>query len=678
MLQRLKKYIKCTKYYQNKCSDIYFSKKEKRFESLPVEEKADEKYISYLKRSGKVFQFIDIIEHIHITLKQESRFQSWIDTGIYAHSFGILPHNTSPNYSIILDYSITDLIKKSQKYNNVVAKNNVQLLLAIESYIERILHEFDEKLQRKDSSQLRVSRTYFKRMIDYKAESLEEALQRIVFWSDLFWQSGHLLMGLGRLDKILERFKLPQDQQEAKDMIADFYEEMHRYYAFKSGPVAMGDTGQIIVLGGTEPDGAYFLNDYTYLFIEVLLHHNLPDPKILLRVSKAMPKDLLDLAVQCIATGVGCPLLANDDVIIPALKEFGYAKDDAYNYVTSACWEPLAYGKSLEINNIKDLNYADAFVLTYQDGHFENCKSFDELLELYYQKLTVKINEIKYVLDNVIWEENPLLSLFTEGCLEKGKDISQGGAIYNNYGILTVGLGNVVNSLLYIKHHVFEEGEYTLIELKNCLQDNYQGFEELLEKISKSANYYGKDEQEVIDFVKLVTEQVYNELKGYRNKFGGKVKWGLSSSNYLENGKLTAATLDGRLSGSALTTHISGKGSAGYTQLVNFASQMDYAGYKANGNVVDFFVTPEFIKQNLSKFLLFILGSIRQGFFEMQMNVVSSDMLIKAKNNPKEFPDLIVRVWGFSAYFVELPEEYQMVLINRALQNEGKELLKPA
>ena len=134
----------------------------------------------------------------------------------------------------------------------------------------------------------------------------------------------------------------------------------------------------------------------------------------------------------------------------------------------------------------------------------------------------------------------------------------------------------------------------------------------------------------------------------------------------------------GRLSGSALTTHISGKGGVGYTELVNFASQMDYSGHRANGNVVDFFVTPEFLEQNLSKFALFILGSIRQGFFEIQMNVVSSKVLIEAKENPKDFPDLIVRVWGFSAYFVELPAEYQEVLINRALQSEGKELLKLA
>lgn len=678
MLQKLKKHLKYTKYYQSKCAEFYFSRRKKRLECLPKEDGFNDRYISYLVKGKKVNQFCDIISHIQVTLKKDSRFQSWIDTGIYAYNFGILPHNTSPNYELILNCSIMELLKKSKQYNNEVADNNVQLLLAVKTYIERITKEFDKVCQQIDSAQLRQSRTYFMRMIEHKAESLEEALQRIIFWSSLFWQSGHLLMGLGRLDKVLERFEIPQNPKEAKDMIADFYDEMHRYYAFKSGPVAMGDTGQIVVLGGIEPNGKYFANDYTYFFIDVLLNHNLPDPKILLRVSEIMPKDLLELAIQCIATGVGCHLLANDDVIIPALEDFGYKKDDAHNYVTSACWEPLIYGKSLEINNIKDLNYADAFVLTYQDENFEKCKSFNELLDLYYQKLTIKINEIKYVLDNVVWEEDPLLSLFTEGCLKKGKDISKGGAIYNNYGILTVGLGNAVNSLLYIKHCVFGKEEHTLKELKNCLLNNYQGFEELLDEVSGSSNYYGKDEDEVIDIVKIITKQVYDALKGYKNKFGGKVKWGLSSSNYLENGKITGTTLDGRLSGSALTTHISGKGGVGYTELVNFASQMDYSGHRANGNVVDFFVTPEFLEQNLSKFALFILGSIRQGFFEIQMNVVSSKVLIEAKENPKDFPDLIVRVWGFSAYFVELPAEYQEVLINRALQSEGKELLKLA
>ena len=153
---------------------------------------------------------------------------------------------------------------------------------------------------------------------------------------------------------------------------------------------------------------------------------------------------------------------------------------------------------------------------------------------------------------------------------------------------------------------------------------------------------------------------------------GGKVKSGLSSPNYIAQGSNTDSTFDGRKDGEPLSVHISATDTVAYTELVSFASQLHYKGGASNGNVVDFFVTPDFIKSNFDKFKLFIKMSIIKGFFQMQMNVVSSETLQKAKANPDKYPNLIVRVWGFSAYFKDLPEEYQDVLLKRALLNEGK------
>ena len=120
-----------------------------------------------------------------------------------------------------------------------------------------------------------------------------------------------------------------------------------------------------------------------------------------------------------------------------------------------------------------------------------------------------------------------------------------------------------------------------------------------------------------------------------------------------------------------LGVHISANDSVAYSELVSFASQLNYTGYGSNGNVVDYFISPSFIQNNLEKFTHFIMLSIKKGFFQMQMNVVSSNTLIEAKKNPEQFPNLIVRVWGFSAYFKDLPVEYQDVLIKRAKLSEG-------
>ena len=150
------------------------------------------------------------------------------------------------------------------------------------------------------------------------------------------------------------------------------------------------------------------------------------------------------------------------------------------------------------------------------------------------------------------------------------------------------------------------------------------------------------------------------------------MKFGLSSPNYIELGLTTPATLDGRRAGQPLGVHISNPKGVAYTELVMFASNLNYSGIRSNGNVLDYFVPPAIINDEQEKFLMFLKAAIVSGFFQMQMNVTDSAELIDAKKNPGKYPDLIVRVWGFSAYFDELPEEYKDVLIERALACEGK------
>ena len=126
----------------------------------------------------------------------------------------------------------------------------------------------------------------------------------------------------------------------------------------------LGDTGQIIILGGTDKEGSYKCNALTYRFIEASMELRLPDPKVLLRCSTKMPGDLLELALDCMSTGIGAPFLSNDDVVIPALLSFGYLPDDACKYATSACWEPLIIGNSCDQNNVKSINFARPLLLS--------------------------------------------------------------------------------------------------------------------------------------------------------------------------------------------------------------------------------------------------------------------------------------------------------------------------
>ena len=653
--------------FQNRVARKYFDNPQSHFNDLREDEKYTKIKIVY-NRANKTEQYIEMLSHIHISFSAEHRFQSWIDTGLYVERFYGMPDNVPPYYPIILDSSLNELANKYDRQKSEYYKQQVALLKAIISYVHRIENELDNAISNyPEKTNLKKTRKYFSRMIDNKAETFEEALQRILFWSSLFWQSQHRLVGLGRLDKILEKYDIAGENEI--ELIKDFYQEMHRYYAFKSSATSLGDTGQIVILGGVESDGSYFTNHLTYSFIKAIEICHLPDPKILLRVSGKTPDDLIQLAVKCISTGIGCPLLANDDVIIPAIKKFGYENDDAHNYVTSACWEPLVYGNSLEKNNIKIINFAEPLTQLIAQDNFTSIVSFDDLLSRYLERLINYIDMIIESLKEVKWEKDPLASLLTVGCFDSGKDVSEGGAKYSDYGILSVGMTNVINSLFNVEKLAFENHKYTLGQLKNAAVNNYVGYEET-QSVLRAGGYFGIDEGRIIDVVNKITSCVEQRLSSFTNKFGGKVKFGLSASNYVEIAANTAATLDGRKASEALRAHITSTGDVTYTQLFNFASALDYEGIKANGNVVDFFVSPFFIQNNFEKFCLFIKNAIKNGFFEMQMNVVCSATLIDAKNHPENYPNLIVRVWGFSAYFKDLPEEYQNVLIERAIQSE--------
>jgi len=138
----------------------------------------------------------------------------------------------------------------------------------------------------------------------------------------------------------------------------------------------MGDTGQVIILGGKEEDGTYYYNELTELFIKAIEELQIPDPKVLLRVCDKTPDFLIETALNCINTGIGSPLLSNDDAIIKELIKYGYDKRDAYNYVVSACWEPAAVGKGLEQNNINFLEFLKPLNNLLDNENLENIKKF--------------------------------------------------------------------------------------------------------------------------------------------------------------------------------------------------------------------------------------------------------------------------------------------------------------
>lgn len=608
-----------------------------------------------------------LLSSIKVTIG-EGYFIYFIDTTKTIAVPGNIISNFTIDYSKLLYvpfYKIVDAVQGDSTYAREIGSiaKGVQILQ------KNIINNIQKSSLPDNVKKARLGD--FTNMLTFPVRHFEEGLQRILFYNQIMWQTRHRLNGLGRLDKWLgELYK--QDvlaniitRDRALQLISDFLEKLSMYSEYKSDALE-GDIGQIIVLGGKQEDGSYFFNELTQLFLEVQAKAKKPNTKIFLRVAENMPVKLLEMAVSCLEAKTGSPLFSNDEVVIPQLKDFGMPEKDGCNYCVSACWEPFIVGKSFDQNNIAVYDYEIPFNELL--NNVMEIKSFQDLIDTY-----IKINQIKFIdfltqLDKLKWAKDPFVSLLTDDCNERQVDISDGGAQYNNYGVTTVGLANVIDSFFNIKKFVFDSNKYTIQEFLSIRKRNFEGHENLVHMLSLN-KYYGHDDPEVVKLVNKITDSLVDIIKKYRNKYGGKVKIGLSSPAYNIDSKNMCGDFSGRKQGSPYNTHISCLDAA-YTELVNFAGQLHYSDHRFNGNVVDFFVSPKFIGENRDKFVSFLRAAIKQRFFQMQMNVLDSKTMIEAKNNPDKFPGLIVRVWGFSAYFNDLPESYKELLINRAIKAE--------
>ena len=637
--------------------------------------KAAFKFYAPSKKLLKGIQVRKIFNKAKIEISETDKFVYNIDIFKTIHRDNRIIDNITIDYSKILNNSLNDFYEINSKLKDSKYKESQkEVLNGITEYIDRECNAI-RKSNRNDKDKIIK---YLNNIKDKNAVSFEEAIQRILFFNQLLWQTGHGLNGLGRLDKILETsYNYDKEnnnltKEEAKEMLKDMVKILHQKFWFKSN-VLMGDTGQIIILGGKEPDGSYFYNELTYMFIEVMEEVQLPDPKVFLRITEKVPRDLMELSLRCIKTGIGCPLFSNDDVIIPKLIEFGYEEKDAYNYVTAACWEPLMVGKSVDQNNIDSIVYIEPLNKMLEEENLEKIDSYDEFMGKYKKYLEKYIIEFATEINKITWEEAPLLSLVTDDCNEKLEDVAVGGSKYNHYGLTSVSLGSTVNSIYNIKKFVFDEKKYNLKDLNEARKNNFEGNDEILNILKQQPERYGTDNKEIIDLSNEITGFVDKVFGTQKNRLGGKFKFGFSAPTYIIKAASAPASFDGRKNGEPFGVHISSdKPSVAYTELIQFASKLEYDNSRFNGNVIDFMITPSFIEDNFSKMVDFLILSITLGFFQMQMNVTSSDILIKAKANPKEYENLIVRVWGFSAYFNDLPESYKDLLIERALKNEGK------
>lgn len=620
--------------------------------------------------SDYVQQFSKIVDKIR--LHDDGYFVYPLDTTICR----LIPEDATQLASITVDFEkvLNSNLLELRESIAVNVKNTgfcTNMTLLIDSII-RLGNKVREYYSLKPDTDLHTASQVFPEILYRKPSSFEEALQKILFYNALFWQMKHLHIGLGRLDQILYTYyvndikKGKLDKSKTKQLLLEFSRILHKDYRCKSASL-YGDTGQYILLGGVDRDGINVDNELTNLFLEVFAENPMIDPKLILRVNDHTSDEIWIKAVECIANGCGSPLIMNETKIMKGMIEFGYDKEDVYNVGTSACWEPLIIGKSFDQNNpFYNINILKCVNLTIYSGNtFENFEEFSKEFE---RHLNDEFE--RCVLKKKKFDCSPLFSLFFDDCIKNERDFASGGAKYAYHGAQVLGLPNAVNALLNIKKYVFDEKLLTIEKLSRILNENYVGAEDIRMLFLAGDNKFGKCNKEVIEMTNLLMNM--SSIAASKQVCNGQpIKVGFSSPGYISYRNLVGATPDGRKKGEPLAVHISPiSKDIDIVEILNFATKLDYSFNRLNGNVVDFIVPSGYVNAP-EKFKDILKNSIREGLFEIQLNVLDKATLMDAKKHPEKYPDLIVRVWGFSAYFNELPESYKDSLISRATVYES-------
>jgi len=505
------------------------------------------------------------------------------------------------------------------------------------------------------------------------AKTFKEALQffRILHFS--LWMSGSYHNVVGRFDQFMYKYyKNDIDsgiltKDEALELLEEFFISFNKDSELYPG-VQQGDNGQSLVLGGYIAKDIDGFNELSELCLRASLNVRLIDPKINLRVNKLTPFDTYKKATALTKQGLGFPQYSNDDVVIDGLVNLGYDYHDAINYVVAACWEFIVPGCAMDIPNIGALSFVKV-VNKCTNEYLIKCANFGEFFDLIKNEIKKQLKEEVSRFKNLYIIPSPVMSLFINNT-DQFTDISK-GAKYNNFGIHGTGIANAADSVYAVKKHVFDLRDITIKELLSGIETNYENNIKLRNIVKYNTNKMGMDDDEVDNIAGEMLDLFSSELAKYTNERGGKFRAGTGSAMYyIRHSVNEGASADGRRKGEPLSANFSPSLDVGNMNPLSVIKSFTKTDMKKtiNGGPLTLELHDTVFRNGdgIEKTALLVSEYIRRGGHQLQINAVNRDLLLKAQKNPEEYKNLIVRVWGWSGYFVELDEEYQNQIIKRA------------
>lgn len=511
----------------------------------------------------------------------------------------------------------------------------------------------------------------------YAPRNFLEALQMFRILHFTMWCGRNYHNTIGRMDQYLYPY-FQKDfadgtltEETALELLEEFFLTFNRDSDLYPG-MQQGDNGQSIVLGGLDSQGKDAYNKLSELCLRASLDLKLIDPKINLRVHKDTPLEQYILGTQLTKQGLGFPQYANDDVVIPGLMKLGYREEDARNYVVAACWEFIVSGNAMDIPNIEAVSFAKAV----EDAVFQalpSCASFADFMEAVQQQIRAQVDALCEKTKKLYVFPAPFLSLMIRGASENAQDVSH-GSTYNNFGFHGTGLATAADSMAAIQKFVFDDGSVGKAELITALKTNFEGYDRLRNQLRYEAPKMGNNDDYVDSLAGELLDCFAASLRGRQNERGGIYRAGTGSAMYyVWHAKDLAASPDGRDAGENLPCNYSPslfarcKGPISIIQSFTKPHLQDIV----NGGPLTLELHDSVFRnsESIVKVAMLVKSYFDLGGHQLQLNSVNRDTLLDAQKHPENYRNLIVRVWGWSGYFVELDKVYQDHIIKRAELN---------
>lgn len=536
------------------------------------------------------------------------------------------------------------------------------------------------------------------------ARTFHEALQSFYFYQIfIFMEQNAAAYNPGRFDQYMYPFYrrdiesgrlTPEKAQEFLDCLWVKFSEQCLFQDAKSAEYASGyPMFQNLCAGGINTKGQDAVNELSYMILQATMDTQLYQPSLSVRYNMAKnPNSFLRKIVDLIRFGTGFPAFHNDEVGIRMLMNKGIPLREALDWNPAGCVETNLAGKLRAYSALADINLGSVMEYVLLNGkcrktgaqagfstgdptRFRSWEDFEGALKEQIHQVIRVVVKASHIIDEICMNRPvPALSLSFEECIKNAKDYAWGGAKYNTgNGIICIGVADLINSAAAVRHLVYETKQVTMAELLEALENDFEGHEKV-RKLCREAPKYGNDDPRVDDLAADLFSFIADEIESYKSKFGTMTPGILPVSGNTPFGLEVGALPSGRSAWKPLADGISpnaGTDMNGPSAVLKSVANIPHDRF-VQGTLLNMKIEPDMLnsENGINQLMALLKSLCSLGVYHVQFNVVDQAKLLEAQKNPEEYKGLLVRVAGYTAFFVELGKDVQDEIIARTVHSE--------